>query len=43
MTFLLGETAAESKNPSGLKASCNSLTNSANPCFSSGFPFVQST
>jgi hypothetical protein len=43
ITTLLGETAAVSRYPFGLKAAFSSLTNAANAALSESGPFLQST
>jgi hypothetical protein len=43
ITTLLGETAAVSRYPFGLKAALSSLTNAENAALSESGPFLQST
>lgn len=43
MTFLLGDTAAESNKFCAFKATCNSRTNAAKPSLSDAGPLLHST
>lgn len=43
MTYLLAETAADSKRPRGARAARNSFTKAAKPCLSEVGPFSHST